>query len=186
MAYYLHRNHLMEMEMNPDSVGAEQLLRRSEASGYLNEIWRIPHSTATLAKLAVVGGGPEFRKAGRTPLYPQDGLDTYAQSRMSRRVRSTAELDANKSGHPRDHRNDVEGFDPPIHINDRSSALSTRQLSRVTPARPPRAGSVARRGAVAPPAAPHGRERSDKRARQPLERRPPRKARTPPPILLRT
>jgi len=85
--------------MNPDteSVAGERLLRRIEASRYLNEIWRIPHSPATLAKLAVVGGGPEFRKAGRTPLYPQDGLDTYAQSRMSRRVRSTAELDANKS-----------------------------------------------------------------------------------------
>ena len=47
-------------------------------------------------------------------LYPQDGLDTYAQSTMSRRVRSTAELDANKSGHPGDHSNDVEGCDPVI------------------------------------------------------------------------
>jgi len=99
MTCYLHRDRTMEMEMNPDteSVAGERLLRRIEASRYLNEIWRIPHSPATLAKLAVVGGGPEFRKAGRTPLYPQDGLDTYAQSRMSRRVRSTAELDANKS-----------------------------------------------------------------------------------------
>jgi hypothetical protein len=84
----------MEMDVNPDteSVARERLLRRVEASHYLNEIWRIPHSPATLAKLAVVGGGPEFRKAGRTPLYPQDGLDTYAQHKMSRRVRSTSEL----------------------------------------------------------------------------------------------
>ena len=144
-------------------------------------------SPATLAKLAVVGGGPEFRKAGRTPLYPQDGLDTYAQSRMSRRVRSTTELDANKSGHPGDHRNDVEGCDPVIDIHDRSSALSTEQLSRVTPARAAGARSIARHGAAASPAASHpprlkmsgprdnsariaSIERSDRRARQPLER----------------
>jgi hypothetical protein len=172
MAYYLHRNHPMEMEMNPDreSVGAERLLRRPEASRYLNEIWGIPHAPATLAKLAVVGGGPEFRKAGRTPLYPQDGLDTYAQSKMSRRVRSTAELDANKSGYLGDHRQDVECIDPAVDIHDRSPALPTEQLSRVTPALPARARSVARRGAAASPAAPDGRERSDSRARQPLER----------------
>ena len=30
------------------------------------------------SELAVVGGGPEYRKAGRTPLYPQDALDEYA------------------------------------------------------------------------------------------------------------
>jgi hypothetical protein len=81
------------------SVAHERLLRRSEAARYLIDTWRISCSVATLAKLAVAGRGPEFRKAGRTPLYPQDGLDSYAQSKMSRRVRSTSELDTSKSVH---------------------------------------------------------------------------------------
>jgi hypothetical protein len=80
------------------SMGQERLLRRSEAATYLQETWNIPHSPGTLAKLAVSGSGPEYRKAGRTPLYPQDGLDAYARSKLTRRVRSTAELrDANAS-----------------------------------------------------------------------------------------
>jgi len=70
----------------------EHLLRREEAARYLKDTWGIPHSVPTLAKLAVIGGGPEFRKCGRTPLYPQDGLDSYARSKLTRRVRSTAEL----------------------------------------------------------------------------------------------
>jgi hypothetical protein len=80
------------------NVAREQLLRRTEAARYLVETWRISCSVATLAKLAVGGGGPEFRKAGRTPLYPQDGLDSYAQSKMSPRVRSTSELATSKAG----------------------------------------------------------------------------------------
>jgi hypothetical protein len=80
------------MAENSYSVANERLLRRSEAARYLSDTWRISHSVATLAKLAVAGSGPEFRKAGRTPLYRQDGLDAYAQSKISRRVRSTSEL----------------------------------------------------------------------------------------------
>jgi hypothetical protein len=79
------------MGINPETV-PEQLLRRQEAARYLQNTWSIPHSPATLAKLAVTGGGPEYRKAGRTPLYPQDALDSYARSKLSKRVRSTAEL----------------------------------------------------------------------------------------------
>src|SRR4029077_15239649 len=86
-----------EMAENSYSVANERLLRRSEAARYLSDTWRISHSVATLAKLAVAGSGPEFRKVGRTPLYPQDGLDAYAQSRISRRVRSTSELTMSES-----------------------------------------------------------------------------------------
>jgi hypothetical protein len=76
----------------------ERLLRREEAARYLLDTWSIPHSVATLAKLAVTGGGPEFRKSGRTPLYPQESLDAYAKSKLTRRVRRTAELrEANAS-----------------------------------------------------------------------------------------
>jgi hypothetical protein len=46
-----------------------RLLRRSEAAQYVREKFGIPLSQKTLSKLAVVGGGPLFRKAGRFPLY---------------------------------------------------------------------------------------------------------------------
>jgi hypothetical protein len=49
-------------------------------------------ATATLAKLAVVGGGPPFSKAGRQVLYEQSALDEWALSRISAPVRSTSEL----------------------------------------------------------------------------------------------
>ena len=82
------------MDLGVKNVSEEHLLSRTEASDYLRGVWKIPHSIGTLAKLAVVGGGPEFRKAGRIPLYPQDGLDAYARAKLTRRVRSTSELDA--------------------------------------------------------------------------------------------
>jgi hypothetical protein len=83
---------------NNFSARPEQLFRREEAARYLRDSWKIQLSAGTLAKLAVSGSGPEYRKSGRTPLYPQDALDSYAQARLSRRVRSTAELrDANAS-----------------------------------------------------------------------------------------
>jgi hypothetical protein len=76
----------------------EQLFRREEAARYLRDFWKIQLSAGTLAKLAVTGEGPEYRKSGRTPLYPQDALDSYAQSRLTKRVRSTTELrEANAS-----------------------------------------------------------------------------------------
>ena len=80
------------MEEKTNDTAPEHLLSRAEASVYLQQFWKMPHSVGTLAKLAVVGGGPEFRKAGRVPLYPQDGLDTYARSKLTRRVRTTTEL----------------------------------------------------------------------------------------------
>jgi hypothetical protein len=70
----------------------ERLRRRSDAANYVQSEWGIPCATKTLAKLAVIGGGPPFRKAGRTPLYPEDGLDEWARSRLGPRVRSTSEL----------------------------------------------------------------------------------------------
>ena len=47
-----------------DKAEACTLRRRNEAAKYLSEVWRIPTSPNYLAKLATVGGGPCFRKAG--------------------------------------------------------------------------------------------------------------------------
>ena len=67
-------------------------LRRSEAATYLLETHGIRRAVGTLAKLAVVGGGPRFRVAGRTPLYSTGDLDTWAESILSPLVSNTSEL----------------------------------------------------------------------------------------------
>ena len=67
-------------------------LRREAASRYLDDTWGIGRTPNTLAKLAVIGGGPMFRKDGRFPLYEADDLDDWARHQLSPPVRSTAEL----------------------------------------------------------------------------------------------
>jgi hypothetical protein len=66
-------------------------LRRSAAAEYLREQRGIPCSAKTLAKLACIGGGPVYRLFGRIPLYTCPDLDTYADSRLGKPVRSTSE-----------------------------------------------------------------------------------------------
>ena len=66
-------------------------LRRSEASKYLKDEWGIERAPATLAKLAVVGGGPHFEKAGRVPLYAPEFLDDWARSLLSPPLASTSD-----------------------------------------------------------------------------------------------
>jgi hypothetical protein len=67
-------------------------LRRSEAANYLFETHGISRTVGTLAKLAVIGGGPTFRVAGRTPLYKIDDLDAWVESILSPPVNNTSEL----------------------------------------------------------------------------------------------
>jgi hypothetical protein len=50
----------------------------------------MPCSSKWLAKLAVVGGGPIYRKAGRFPLYTAGDLDQWATSRLGTPRRSTS------------------------------------------------------------------------------------------------
>ena len=67
-------------------------LNRREASDYLHDVHGIKRSYATLCKLAVTGGGPQFRKANRNPLYEPADLDSWAAEITSAPVRSTSEL----------------------------------------------------------------------------------------------
>lgn len=71
-------------------------LRRFEVPEYLLLKFGITIAPATLAKLASTGGGPSFNKANRTPLYPTDALDVWAEKRLGRLVASTSELNHNK------------------------------------------------------------------------------------------
>lgn len=73
-------------------VPPSRLLRRKEAAEYVTSTYGFPCSPKTLAKLACVSSdGPPFRRAGRIPLYPQDGLDAWAQSKIGPLVHSTSE-----------------------------------------------------------------------------------------------
>ena len=69
-------------------------MRRREASLYLQEQHGIRLAHSTLAKLAVVGGGPSFRLDGRFPVYDRDALDTYASERLGPLRRSTSDVEA--------------------------------------------------------------------------------------------
>ena len=69
-----------------------KFLRRIEAARYVRDTWSIPCSPRWLAKLAVVGGGPVYRKGGRYPLYISGDLDQWAQARISPPRRSSSVL----------------------------------------------------------------------------------------------
>ena len=62
--------------MQPTPI--RQYLSRKEAAAYLNVI-----AEATLAKLAVIGGGPRFYKLGRRVGYKIQDLDSWAKARTS-------------------------------------------------------------------------------------------------------
>ncbi len=66
-------------------------LRRPQASCYLKEKWGIDRAASTLAKLAVVGGGPKFQHANRIPLYTPEELDIWAESILSPMKISTSD-----------------------------------------------------------------------------------------------
>ena len=74
----------------PEANTARRYLRRADASYYIRTTWGMPCSPKWLAKLAVVGGGPIYRKAGRFPLYAPDDLDRWAQTRIGAPRRSTS------------------------------------------------------------------------------------------------
>jgi hypothetical protein len=74
------------------SPPSRRLLRRAEAAKYLEDELGYPMKPKTLAKLAVEGGGPKFRKAGRFPLYEPAELDEWVALKLSRPVSSTSEL----------------------------------------------------------------------------------------------
>lgn len=64
---------------------------RKAASAYLQATWGLRRSPNYLAKLAVIGGGPPFHKAGRDPLYAPGDLDSWATTIIGPRLQSTSE-----------------------------------------------------------------------------------------------
>jgi hypothetical protein len=73
-------------------MNSSKYLRRADAAAYIRNTWGLPCSARWLAKLAVVGGGPIYCKAGRTPLYTAGDLDQWAKGRIGARRFSTSVL----------------------------------------------------------------------------------------------
>lgn len=69
-----------------------RFLRRKAASTYLQKTYGLERAPSTLAKLAVIGGGPLFRRINRVPLYSTDDLDSWVASKLSGPMRSTSDF----------------------------------------------------------------------------------------------
>jgi hypothetical protein len=67
-------------------------LRRAEASAYLRRQYGIILASSTLAKIfSTRSDGPPAFKAGRTLLYPRNGRDAWAATRLGELRRSTSD-----------------------------------------------------------------------------------------------
>lgn len=78
----------------PENHDTRPFIRRDDAAKYVRDRHGVPLARNTLAKLACIGGGPKFCKAGRIPLYREDWLDEWVMARVSPPVHSTSELAA--------------------------------------------------------------------------------------------
>lgn len=72
-------------------MSEQRYLRRKDAAAYLKNKYGWG-SWQTLAKLAVNGDGPFFRKFGRAVLYTIDDLDEWANSKLGPQQRSTVDF----------------------------------------------------------------------------------------------
>ena len=78
--------------MQTEQAQTERMMRRAEAAAFIRETFGVSCCASTLAKLAVNGGGPEYQKFGRFPLYTPSACRSWVESKLSRRVTSTSEL----------------------------------------------------------------------------------------------
>jgi hypothetical protein len=76
--------------IQPNVTGRKTLLRRTQAAQYVVENYGFPLAAKTLAKMAVTGGGPPFRRAGRFPLYDPNDLDRWAEEKIGPLQASTS------------------------------------------------------------------------------------------------
>jgi len=74
-----------------DAMEPHKLLRRKAASKYLYDVHGVVRAPSTLAKYAVIGGGPIFQLMGRDPVYTPPSLDEWVASKLSGPMRSTSE-----------------------------------------------------------------------------------------------
>jgi len=87
---------MLDSEMSPDTLQAPGLLRRDECALALTRAG-FRTSPKTLASKATRGGGPPYRKFGRTVLYRWSEVLAWAESRLTTPVASTSQMDALRS-----------------------------------------------------------------------------------------
>jgi hypothetical protein len=85
---------------NPDA-----LLRRVQTAEALTAAG-YPTAAATLATMATRGGGPPYQLYGRIPVYRWGSSLAWAEGRLSKPVRSTAEADLARDQQRVRHRHD--------------------------------------------------------------------------------
>lgn len=73
---------------------SEKFYTREEAAKYINS-QGLPITKLFLAKLATVGGGPEFRRFGRYTVYERVALDKWIETRLSAPMTSTSAVAPN-------------------------------------------------------------------------------------------
>jgi hypothetical protein len=69
---------------------APKYFRRKDAGAYLKKRYGFG-SERTLAKLACIGGGPVFRRAGPMVVYTENDLDEWALAKIGPPQRSTSD-----------------------------------------------------------------------------------------------
>jgi hypothetical protein len=81
--------------MSDETFTPGAFLSRKDAAEYVRTKCARPCSVGFLAKLAVDGDGPVFRKIGlRYVVYTREDLDAWVRSQIGRPVRSTADVAA--------------------------------------------------------------------------------------------
>lgn len=81
-----------DCEISADDNRKPRYVRRVVASEYLLTNYGFG-AKKWLDKLATTGGGPKFRKAGKTVLYTKADLDEWAMSRIGRAQSSTSDVE---------------------------------------------------------------------------------------------
>ncbi len=71
-------------------MSTPKLYRREAAAAFVREVFGIPCSPATLAKMATIGGGPGIVYVGRWPMYEDAALRAWVAAKTSA-ARSTSE-----------------------------------------------------------------------------------------------
>lgn len=75
-------------------MSSQKFFRRKDAGAYLRATFGFG-SEKTLAKLACMGGGPEYRKVGPMVIYEKDTLEAWALKQIGAPIRHTSEADLN-------------------------------------------------------------------------------------------
>jgi hypothetical protein len=106
-----------------------QFMRRKQAGEYLLAKYGFG-AEKTLAKLAVIGGGPEYQIAGRIPLYVPEDLDKWALAKISGPIRCTSEARSSHKAAPRHEAGGRGGSACSLHNSFSANAGARRSRRR--------------------------------------------------------